>query len=142
MTSVLPRSPWASRSVNSAGHRAIGFRRMLGVVGLDVVVRVPRIGVLIADAAGKNLNEPDAAFDKAARHQALPSERLADDVVEAIQLLRRLRLTRDVDGARRAPLHAIRELVGRDSRRQLAVSGKLLHVELVELRQRIEPRPL
>jgi hypothetical protein len=63
---------------------------MLRVIGLDVVVRIPRVGVLIADAAGKDLHEAHAVLDEPARHQALPAERLADFFIEAVQLLRRV----------------------------------------------------
>ena len=125
-----------------ACHRPIRFGGVLRVIPLDVVVRVPGVGVLVADAAGKDLHEPDAALDEPSRHQALAPERLAHGVVEAVERLRRLGLTRDVHRLRRASLHAIGELVRGDARRQLAVAGEHLHVQFVQLRQRVEPGTL
>ena len=142
ITSVRVEQPARLQIRQQPGHRPIGFRGVLGVVGLDVVVRVPGVGVLVADAARENLHEADAALDEPARHQALPAERLGDLVVEAVERLRGVGFARDVDRLGRASLHPVRELVRRDARRQLAVAGKLLHVELVQLRQRVEPRAL
>ena len=115
---------------------------MLRVVRLDVVVRVPRVGVLVADAAGENLHEAHAALDEPPRHQTLAPERLGDFLVEPVEFSRRLRLAREVHRAGCAALHAVRELVGRDARRQLGVARELLHVELVQLRERVEARAL
>ena len=142
MTSVVSSSPRAFRSVSSPAVGQVGFGRVLRVVRLDVPVRVPRVDVLVADAAREDLHEPHAVLDQPARHQALPAERLGDLVVEAVQLFRGVRLAADVHGARRAALHPVGQLVGRDARGQLAVAGKLLHVQLVQLRQRIEPHAL
>ena len=41
-----------------------------------------------------------------------------------------------------APLHAVRELVRRDPGRQIRGARELLHVELVQLRQQVQPRAL
>ena len=48
----------------------------------------------------------------------------------------------DVQRLGRAPLHPIRELVGRDACGQIGVARILLHVELVQLREQIQPGPL
>ena len=142
MTSVAVEQTARLEVGQQARHRPIGLGGVLRVIRLDVVVRVPGIGVLVADAAGKDLDEPHAALDQPPRHQALPAERLADRLVEAVERLRGLGLAGDVHRARRASLHAVGELVRGDPRRQLAVAGKLLHVQLVQLRQRIEARAL
>ena len=142
MTSVESSRPRALRSVSRPGDRAVRFRGVLRVIRLDVAVRVPRIGVLVAHPAVEQLHESHAVLDQPARHQALPAERLRDRVVEPVQLPRRLRLLVDVERLGRAPLHAIRQLVRRDARREIGVAGILLHVELVQLRQQIEPRAL
>ncbi len=101
-------------------------------------MRVPRVGVLVAHAALEQLHETDAVFDEPAREQTLAAERLGDRFVEAVQLLGGFRLAADVDRLRRAPLHAVRELVRRDPGRQIRGARELLHVELVELRQQIQ----
>ena len=142
MTSVESSSPRAFRSVNKAGDRKIRFRRVLAVIGLHIRVRIPRVGVLIAHAAVEQLNESHAVLHEPARHQALPAERFGDLVVQPVQLFGRLRLVVDVDRLRRAALHPVRQLVGRNPRGQLGVAGVLLHVELVQFPQQIEARAL
>ena len=108
----------------------------------EVAVGVPGVGVLVAHPAHEELDEPDPALDEPARHEALPAERLGELFVEAVELPGRFRFRGDVDGFRRAPLHPVGELVGGDPRRELRVARIPLHVDLVQPRQGIEPRPL
>ncbi len=105
-------------------------------------MRVPRVGILVAHTARKNLHEAHAVLDEPAGHQTLAAERLADFFVETVERFGRVGFARHVHDARRAALHAVGELVRRDARRQLAVPWKLLHVELVQLGERVEPRAL
>ena len=81
-------------------------------------------------------------LDEAPGHQALSAEGLRDRVVQSVQLPRGLGFAGHVEGLGRAALHPERELVGRDARRQIGVPRVLLHVELVEPGQQIEPRAL
>ena len=121
-----------------AGDGQIDFRRMLRVVGLDVLVRVPGIGVLIAEPAMIQLDETNAALHQPPRHQALPSERFRDRVVEAVQLPRGRRLGFEIHDLGGASLHAIGEFVRLDPRGQFGVAGVLLEIDAVELFEQIE----
>src|SRR5437764_13106428 len=105
-------------------------------------MRVPGVDVLVAHAAVKELHEADAVLDEAPRHQTLTRERLRDRIVQSIQLPRRLGFARHVERLGGATLHAKRELVGRNARREIGVARVLLHVELVQLGEQIETRAL
>src|SRR2546425_10317542 len=89
----------------------VDFGRMRGVVLLYVLVRVPGVGVLVAEPAVIELHEAHAALHQAARHQALATEGLRHRLVETIELARGLALAVDGHGFGRAALHAVRQLV-------------------------------
>jgi hypothetical protein len=88
-TSVLS----SNRGLQIFSNPTVGrsSRGVLPMVRVDVPVRVPRIGVLVADAAGEDLHEPHAVLHQPPRHQALASVLFGDLVVQAVQLFRRLR---------------------------------------------------
>ena len=68
------------------GDREVCFHGMLGVVLLQVAVRVPGVGVLHTQSSVEQLHEADATLDQAARHETLSAERLGDFLVEAVEL--------------------------------------------------------
>ena len=119
MTRVVVQQTARLQVLQQPDRRQIHFRRMLRVIVENIAVRVPRVGILVADAAGEDLNEADAVLDQPPRHEALAAIWLGDRIVEPVELLGGLRLAVEVDRAGRAALHAIRELIGRDARSEL-----------------------
>ena len=103
------------------------------------------MGVPVAvDAAGvrrrarHNLDEADAAFDKAAGAQQVRSIGFGGVVVEAIGLLGSVGLLGEVDGFRRGFLHAIGEFVGARTGQQFGVFRTQGRAVLVERLQQVE----
>src|SRR5437899_2943100 len=97
---------------------------MLSMVVHDAVVGIPCIDGVVYVRAAPKLNEPHSAFDQPTRQQALPPKGLRDLLVQAVEALGLLILLRQIDGLRRARLHAIRQLVRSDSRRELTHARK------------------
>ena len=70
-----------------AGNGEIRLGSVLRVVLHQIGVCVPRVGVLITEAALEELNESDAALHEPPSHQTLPPEWFGDLVVETVELL-------------------------------------------------------
>ncbi len=118
------------------GHRLVGLGRLRLMVLVARDVAVPVGGV--HTVARPNLHKTDAALDQPAREQAAPAEIRAHRIIQAVQLLRRVRFAADVGGFRRRHLHAERELVRRNPGGQLRVMISRIEMLLVHLAQRVE----
>ena len=71
--------------LEEGGHRLIGFTGELGMVSEDVAVPIP--AALVFHAAGVDLDEANAALDKATCGQALGGEVSAMGLVEPVEAL-------------------------------------------------------
>src|SRR4051812_4008227 len=94
--------------VHAAGHVAV-------VLG-EILVAVPVAARKAVVGAAPDLNEAHAAFEQAARDEAVASEVLRNLAVQAVELAGGFRFARDVEDARGAQLQPGRHLVGRDTR--------------------------
>ena len=88
------------------------------------------------------LDESHATLNQAPRHEALLAKRGRDRIVQAVELLHRLGLLGPIDRLRSAALHPVSQLVRRDPRGKLGASRVAAQVEVVELRQEVQPRAL
>ena len=106
----------AFQILSSPGNRLIDFHRVLAVIVDDAVVRVPGIHRVVDVSSAPELDEANAALDQTPRQQALPAERLRHVLVETVEALGFVGLGGKIHRLRRAGLHAVRKLVGRDAR--------------------------
>ena len=94
------------------GHRLIGGPAHLRMVFQHIIVRVPAIGVTRID-----LDETDTSFDHSSSQQATLAKITGFLMIQAIQGLRLMGLTCQIDQFGSRSLHSISQFVGPDSRR-------------------------
>ena len=103
-------------------------RGVLCVIALEVRRAGPTC------SCGVHLDEADALLGEAAGHQALPAEVLGDRIVQAVELLRRLRFLLEIScSSGRFGLHAERQFERFDAAFQRVIGAgdvQLLAVDL------------
>src|SRR5205809_3976210 len=108
------------------------------LVGLSTTVTqtVFQVGMGVPDLAfNKDLNETNAPFNEASRHQAALSVGGRDFLVEAIHLLGLFALLREIQSIGRRDLHSGRQLVIGDASIQVRLSRVFLPMQLVQAAQ-------
>ncbi len=115
------------------GDGLVGLGAHGGVVGFDVVVRVPA-----GEVAGVELNEADPALDEAAGEEASGAEVGGDGVVEAVEAAGGGGLAGEVDGLGGGGLHPVGEFVRLDAGGEVGVVGAGFEVAGVEGADEVE----
>ena len=118
------------------GDRLIHLARMLPVVGLDALVRIP--GLFEMPAPRVQLHKPHSPLHQPAGDQAVPPKLVGRSLPHAVRLLRRLGLLRQVDRLGSLGLHPKRQFVAVDPRRQLVPSRTLVEVPMIQLGQQVQ----
>ena len=98
----------------------------------DAAVMIPCL------ISGMQLHKPHAAFHQPARDQTPRAVFPSDFVVNAVQLLRCLRLFRDIHCLARRDLHPGRQVVTLHPSRKIMFSGMLQEVRLIDAPQVIQ----
>ena len=114
-----------------SGDRRVGFAGKLPVVAGNIDVAVPT--PFIRHATAVNLNEPGAAFDEPARHQALPGKVGASLIVHTIQGADGLGFAGNVEGFGSRHLHAVGQFEALDSGSQLGFFAACIQKPMVEV---------
>lgn len=119
----------APGEVRDQGRRgAIDLSTRIRQIRLDFAVMVPGI----VRRRRQDLHKAHASLDQSAGHQALPTVRCRLCIIQAIQFLRLVRLTGEIEFARSRELHATRQFIIANAGFQFALFGVVSTVMLVQ----------
>ena len=123
-------------------NRLIHFGGMLGVIGLNVLMRVPGIGILIAQPAVIELHHSHSTLHQPPRHNALPRKGFGDRVVQPIKLSCGFTLSRNINRLWRHALHAVSQLVRFNSSCEFRIPRVGGCIHFIQLVQQVKPGSL
>src|SRR6516164_7038571 len=113
-----PQACLAVADPSAAPPQADRCAALLAVIGNHVLVSVPIATRTAEGASGKKLHEAHTAFQESSRQQAGTAEVRRLGAIESIKVVRACRLVFDGGDFGNGQLHAGRELVTGDARRE------------------------